>query len=218
MSENRRTGEEWLAGVLAGLTSIGGERLEPFQQIRATQSAYRVLLQHETERLTRLRGEDDPRVLQMRNRLARNLTLVEHFEAEDQRRRTEVRKSSEKEALIHGRITDESARGLVGFSVMVTDEAGKDLGVAEANVDDTGYFAVPITEEQAARLAAENTRVYVAIKNRAGEICERRPISRSVGPGVRVTETVTLSRSRRDPAAAQPTGTPAATKAKTRKK
>jgi hypothetical protein len=197
MSDNRRTNEEWLTGILEGLAPVGSENLEPLQQMREMQAAYRVLLQHESERLKKVYGDAHPLVLQMQNRLGRNLTLVETLEVEDQVRRIQVKETGEKESLVHGRVTDESSRGLVGFTVTLTDEEGKDLGIAGAGVDSTGYFSVVVPEEQADQLSSEKKAVYLAIKNRKGEICERRPVSQSVGPGARVAETIALSRTQR---------------------
>ncbi len=197
MSDNRRTNEEWLTGILEGLAPVAGENLEPLQQMREMQAAYRVLLQQESQRLKKEYGQDHPLVLEMQNRLARNLNLVENLEVEDQLRRIQVQETGEKESLVHGRVTDESSRGLVGFTVALTDQEGKDLAIGEARVDATGYFAVSIPEEQAGRLAAEKTAVYLTIKNRKGEICERRPVSQAVRAGVRVSENITLSKAQR---------------------
>jgi hypothetical protein len=218
MSENHPNSEEWLTGILEGLVPIGSENLELLQQMRNMQAAYRVLLQHETERLKQAYGEDHPQVLEMQDRLNRNLTLVEKLEAEDQVRQIHVQESGEKESLIHGRVTDESSRGLIGFTVELTDQTGRDLGIAQARVDATGYFAVLIPEEQVDRLASEKTRIYLTIKNRKGEICERRPVYQAVGADVRVSEFVTLSKSQRVGGTAESTGTSPPKKAKAGKK
>jgi hypothetical protein len=197
MSENHRTNDEWLTGILEGLAPVTDEKLEPLQQMCELQAAYRALLQNEAERLKKAYGENDSRVLEMQNRLRRNLTLVEKLEVEDQIRQIHVKESGEKESLIHGRLVDESSMGLAGFTVELTDRAGKALSIAEAGVDATGYFAVLIPEEQASRLASEKTPIYLTIKNRKGDICERRPVSQPVGAGVRVSEIITLSKSQR---------------------
>ncbi len=218
MSDNRRTNEEWLTGILGGLAPVTDEKLEPLQQVRELQAAYRVLLQNEAVRLKKAYGENDVRVLEMQNRLRRNLTLVEKIEVEDQIRQIHVKESGEKESLVHGRITDESSRGLVGFTVALTDQEGKDLAIGEARVDATGYFAVSITEEQAIRLASEKTPIYLTVKDRKGEICERRPVSQAVGAGVRVSQIIILSRTRRAETIAESRGTPSPKKAKQRKK
>ncbi len=196
MAENRRNDDEWLTEILDNVTLAGAEGLEPLQQMREMQAAYRALLQHEAERLRQVHGDDHPLVLEMRNRLGRNLATVETLDVEDQLSRIQVAEPAEKESLVHGRITDESSRGLVGFTVSLTDEAGKDLGVAGAKVDSTGYFSVVVPEEQVTRLGSAKTRVYLTIKNRKGEVCERRLVSQTVGPGVRVSEAIALSRTR----------------------
>ncbi len=219
MAENRRNDDEWLTEILDNLTLAGAEGLEPLRQMREMQAAYRVLLQHETERLRQVHGDDHPLVLEMRNRLGRNLATVETLDVEDQLSRIQVVAAAEKESLVHGRVTDESSRGLVGFTVSLTDEAGKDLGIAGAKVDSTGYFSVVIPEEQATRLGSAKTPVYLTIKNRKGEICERRPVSQAVAPGARVAETIALSKTQRTGKAAESAGaSPSEKKAKPRRK
>lgn len=197
MSENRRTSDEWLTSILEGLAPVGSQKLEPLQQMREMQAAYRVLLEHETARLKKAHGDADPLVRDMQNRLGRNLAMVETLEVKDQVRRIQVKETGEKEGLVHGRITDEGSRALVGFTVTLTDEAGKDLGIAGGKVDHTGYFSVVVPEEHVARLSAGKKAVYLTIKNRKGEVCERTPISQALGPGARVVEMITLSKAQR---------------------
>jgi hypothetical protein len=218
MAENRRTNGEWLAGILESLAPVADEKFEPLRQIRDLQASYRVLLQSEAERLKKTYGENDSRVVDIQHRLRRNLAFVEKLEVEDQVRQIRVKEYGEKESLIQGRLVDESSIGLAGYTVELTDEEGKAIGITEATVDATGYFAAVLSEEQANRMATAKTPVYMTIRNRKGEICERRPVSKTVGAGVRISDVITLPEARRAKTSAAPAGTSPAKKASRQRK
>ncbi|MBN1569755.1 MAG: carboxypeptidase regulatory-like domain-containing protein [Acidobacteria bacterium] len=218
MADTRQTNGEWLTGILENLAPVADEKLEPLQQIRELQASYRVLLQNEAERLKKAYGENDSRVLEMQHRLRRNLAFLEKIEVEDQIRQIQVKEYGEKESLIQGRLVDESSSGLAGYTIELTDESGKAIGVAEATVDATGYFAAVISEEQADRLATAKIPIYMTIKNKKGEVCERRPVSQTVGAGVRVSEIITLPETKRIKTATVSTRATPAKKTSRRKK
>ena len=193
MADDTKASYEWLTGIVEGVRTVQNLGRELIDQAKSAQNAYHVLGQYEALRLQDARGEDDPAVLQLNERLRLFPSQVQEMGLADELERISVPKTAENDMLVHGRVTDENSRGVVGLTVALTDKEGNRLDVEDVEADASGYFAFVLDPEKIKAVAERKTDVYLTVMNQKGEVCYRRPRTLKVKEGERLLEDVVLT-------------------------
>ena len=127
------------------LTSGRGEALH---NARSLQFAGQALIEREEKRLTRKLGTDHPRVQNLRERRETLLNSIKSLEVEQQLGKIQPVEVDDTEALVEGRIFDESGQGVSGLEVKLVDKNGDMIADEPITSDQSGYFAIKLDAER----------------------------------------------------------------------
>ncbi len=161
--------------ILEAFNEAGSANINTLQQIRDVQVIMGSLLQHETKRLEKKLGKENPRVQQVQASIKRNQTITRDLEAELEIAKIRVPEIDPEDSLIHGRVVDENRRGWLGLVVYLADVRGNIVHVlGKAQTDISGYYALPIQAETLKRVAESiKEGVLVVVCNSKGELIYR---------------------------------------------
>lgn len=195
-STNRNDLSQVTQHLLQALALASTAQVEGLQQTRDTQVTLGALLQTEAQRLAKKYGADHGRVQQINASLQRNATLIEDLEVEMEIVTIRQPEVDDKSALVQGRVTDQSRRGIAGLIVFLGNEQHKPhrfLGAAETDL--SGYYALTIAPEALAKLpeAAPNG-VFLVVGTRQGTVVHQGAEALQLKAGVQLTLEVTLDR------------------------
>ena len=159
----------------------------------------------------KVRAADDPRIMDLSERMNLNLRALHVLGIEDELRKIKVPHTEPGDILMHGRVTDEMAFGLEeGLMIAFSDSRGNRVDLENVEVGPFGYFAAVIDSAKAKKLAEEGKETLnLTVMNTKGEICYRMPTSLKVEGGARVWRDITLSPGDLKPADVGPKPKPA---------
>jgi len=150
------------------LSQLDAARTDALQQTKDIQVILGSLLQHEAKRLETKRGKSNRRVQQVQLSLNNNLNIVRDLEGELEIARIKEPKVDPNSILIHGRIVDESYRGIAGVNVSLKNPSGTVISsVKTVETDSSGYYALEIDEEsfnELENLAQEGLSITVSTR------------------------------------------------------
>jgi hypothetical protein len=173
--------------VLDKKSALGG--------IKSLQVIRQALLSHEARRLAKKLGGTHPRVQNLKEALKRNPQYVNAIAVEHEKASIKVPESEENGALIHGRIFDESKRGIAGLKVTMEDEKAQTLRfLGPAETDAAGYYAFVIDAEKLKKLSGMEG-VYLTVATSKGRMVCQKPEAIKVTTGNRIVVNVPLRRS-----------------------
>jgi len=193
MPEQKKADLEWLASFAEVPQVVNTESLELVGRFQDMRAIYHALTQHEVRRLKDVEGEDSPEVLEREASLSQNLDVMQRLDVEAELMQIQVPKVEAKDALIHGRITDQKSRGQAGLVAVLTDRDGGKVAGGEVEVDSSGYFALVLDPEKIKRILASKKDVYLSVMNRKGVVCYRRPAPLTLKEGETIAEHIVLS-------------------------
>ncbi|MCJ8281165.1 MAG: hypothetical protein MJK14_15125, partial [Rivularia sp. ALOHA_DT_140] len=161
--------------ILEAFNDAGTANINTLQQFRDLQIEMGSLLQQETKRLGKKLGKKNPRVQKVQASIKRNQTITENLETELEIAKIRIPEVDPKDSLIHGRIVDENRRGWVGLAVHLADVEGKTIrDFGKAQIQDSGYYALPIPAKTLKRLAESiKDGVLVVVYNSKGKLIYR---------------------------------------------
>lgn len=178
------------------LLSLLDARESALRELRDVEVMKTVLLQHEAHRLSARLGKNHARVRQLKSEIDASLDLAQTLEVEHEIARIRQPVVSENEALVHGRVTDATGRGIATLTVCLLDEAANPApGLMSAETDLSGYYALVIPEEVAKQASAkEKPALYLALFTPRNRPVYQGKIALAIEPGVQLTESVALDR------------------------
>lgn len=153
------------------------DHVDALNDLKAIQIMVLTMYQREAARLSRVRGESDPRVKGLHESVERSLDLVESLDIEAEIAAIRVPETPEGGALVHGRVAEITTnRGIAGLTVFGEDEKGVALRTfGSADTDASGYFNIPVDDEALKALQAKD--IYLTIRVSGGVIHrERKPV------------------------------------------
>lgn len=192
-AEARKNGFDWLKGIADGVDSLEKEQGALLESIREVQSIHSVLIQYEIERLEDLYGQDHLLVMEMQENLGRKSDVLARLGIEAERLTMKPPRTGEKDALIHGRVTDAMARGRGGLFVALTDREGNRLEAGEVETEPSGYYSIVVDPERIGKIVGRNKEICLTVMNRKGEVCYRRPLPSELKEGAEIVEDIVLS-------------------------
>jgi len=161
------------------LDATAAAQTDALLQTRNTQVTIGSFLQHEVRRLEKKLGTSHPRVQQLQASLNRNLQTVNCLDVEleiDSIQESQVDPNSNK-TVIHGRVVDQSNRGISGVNVSLRNPSGTVIrSVKTVETDSSGYYALEIDEKsfnELENLAQEG--LFIAVSTRKGKQLYQQP-------------------------------------------
>jgi hypothetical protein len=145
----------------------------------------------ETRRLEMVEGSASPRVKARRDALVRHARIIATLDNQNELVRIDEVPAPEEGNLIDGRINDAGGRGLEGASVQIVGANGRPLDIA-GRTDRTGYFAIPLSAEQA-RLLARQRQIYFQVVDEQDNVLHRDREARKVTADRTMRVTIDLS-------------------------
>ncbi len=164
-----------LDGLQESLQQVLGELSSRAGFLKDIQITHHSLLQQEEKRLGRTLGPDHDRVQWLQVRLGHSLEVAKALEKELEVVRIRAPEVEEKDALLHGRITDDHGRGLTNVNVSLEDEKGQVIRfLGEATTDISGYYALRVDPEKIARMSRiEGQSGYLSVRSKSGKVLHR---------------------------------------------
>lgn len=157
------------ADLLEVYEGIQTDRTAMLAQVRELQLAAQLLLDAEARRIAVFAPNDD-RIVAL---VASGQTILDRVEMIDQEvdvAITRVPMVTKTEALLHGRITDDTNRAAGPVTVTLTDEKGTPVpGVAPVEVDSAGYYAIVVPADVAAAVGADR-KLGLVVSNGAEKV------------------------------------------------
>ena len=143
------------ADLLAVYEGIQTDRTAMLAQVRELQLAAQLLLDAEAKRIA-VFAPDDDRIAAL---VASGRTILDRVDMLDQEvdvSTVRMPMVTQTEALLHGRITDDTNRAAGPVTVTLTDENGTPVpGVPPVEVDSAGYYAIVVPADVAAAVGAD---------------------------------------------------------------
>lgn len=163
-----------LAGILEQVSEdIPADFLKRFLNMFVLRN---MLLQLEVHREAETRGENDRVIVDLKDRLKSNRDATRALETESELWEIRVPKTGSDEVLIHGRVTDETDRGVESVVVTMSDGQGASLGIEHVEVGPTGYFSFAVDKKTAGRLTAEGKEgVRLTVTSTEGQVLYKTP-------------------------------------------
>lgn len=157
------------ADLLSVYEGIQADRTAMLAEVRELQLAAQLLLDAEAGRLATIAPDDDRIALLV----ASGQTILDRVGMLDQEldvSTTRVPMVTKTEAMLHGRITDDTNRAAGPVMVTLTDENGTAVpGVAPVEVDSAGYYAIVVPADVAAMVGADK-KLGLVISNGAERV------------------------------------------------
>ena len=148
---------------------IQTDRTAMLAEVRELQLAAQLLLDAEARRIAVFAPDDDRIALLV----ASGRTILDRVDMLDQEvdvATTRVPMATKTEAMLHGRITDDTNRAAGPVTVTLTDEKGTPVpGVAPVEVDSAGYYAIVVPADVAASVGADR-KLGLVISNGAERV------------------------------------------------
>ena len=192
----KSTDIEGLSQVVEIKDAVEEESLALLGRFRDVRALRQALVQQEIVRLKTRYGEDHPRVAELTDALKRNSDILPGFEVELEVSKIKVPATAEKDALIHGRITDEKMTAREGLIAALTDKEGKSLGVEDIKADASGYFAFVLKPEIRKALEEKKKEIYLTVSDQAGRVLYRKPDPLKPEEGGEIRESIVLKTGR----------------------
>ena len=143
------------ADLLAVYEGIQTDRTAMLAQVRELQLAAQLLLDAEAKRIA-VFAPDDDRIAAL---VASGRTILDRVDMLDQEvdvSTVRMPMVTQTEALLHGRITDDTNRAAGPVTVTLTDENGTPVpGVPPAEVDSAGYYAIVVPADVATSIGVD---------------------------------------------------------------
>lgn len=192
-SERRPVTDEGArARLIDGLSRMRGWTAEGLERARLLATARLATQRRELERLGAKLGGEDPRVAELRRKIALGADTVQVIARHAERAATIVASPDRDRWVVHGQVRDREGRGIAGLTVAVYDERGnwvKDFGYTAT--DEAGAFrlagparegaAVSVGVRKGTRLVSMDTAVLAPAAGRA-EYREIRLDDRATAP------------------------------------
>jgi hypothetical protein len=171
-------------------------RLIVLEEARNLSTMKAAVLQHEAKRLELKLGKEHSRVTLLNERVKVNLELIRELDVEQELARIRVREVGEKDALVHGRVTDENGRGIPGLTVSLVSSTGALVKyTAPAITDRSGYFALTLPEDTVKELAVSESGVaLLAVFTRRYRRVYQSKTPLAITPQARIRHNVSLNR------------------------
>jgi hypothetical protein len=148
---------------------IQTDRTAMLAEVRELQLAAQLLLDAEARRIAVFTPDDDRIALLV----ASGRTILARVDMLDQEvdvATTRVPMATKTEAMLHGRITDDTNRAAGQVTVTLTDEKGTPVpGVAPVEVDSAGYYAIVVPADVAAAVGTDK-KLGLVISNGAERV------------------------------------------------
>ena len=175
------------------------QRFQPLsflEEFKDLQVLSQTLLQQEVKRLKAKLGENHPKVAKMEASLRHKPNFINELEVDLEIAQIQIPEIAEQDALIHGRIVDQSRHGLSGLTVSLEDQAGSILQTTCSFLSDaSGYYALPINEINIPQLLSEAPAgIFLAIRNQANKVVYRSSEPIPIAKGDRHFFEIPLSR------------------------
>jgi predicted flap endonuclease-1-like 5' DNA nuclease len=146
----------------------------------------------ELKRMESRYGDQDPRVVEARQRLRRYGATIAQLGAQSELTLIKEAPVPEKGMVVDGRVADEGHRGREHAKVELLRADGRSLGIA-GSTDGTGYFALALDEGRAKRLRAEKA-VRLKVSDAKGNELYRSETPIAVEAGETIRADVVLAR------------------------
>ena len=157
------------ADLLAVYEGIQTDRTAMLAQVRELQLAAQLLLDAEAKRIA-VFAPDDDRIAAL---VASGRTILDRVDMLDQEvdvSTVRMPMVTQTEALLHGRITDDTNRAAGPVTVTLTDENGTPVpGVPPVEVDSAGYYAIVVPADVAAAVGADR-KLGLVVSNGAERV------------------------------------------------
>ena len=166
------------------------------------------LLELEALRLQRKLGADSPRVQDLQRTVDLNQTLASNVEQEVEISSIVPVQAAPNEAVVEGRLLDESQRGKEGLVVRLEDQVGNPLSaVGPVTTGQGGYYALRLGPDLLKQLgAASQGGVFLAVRTPDGQLVQRTPQPLQIDPGARVNLSAAFTRADLGGGRVQPDG------------
>jgi hypothetical protein len=155
--------------LLSIYEGIQTDRTAMLAEVRELQLAAQLLLDAEARRIAVFAPDDDRIALLV----ASGRTILDRVGMIDQEvevATTRVPMATKTEAMLHGRITDDTNRAAGPVTVTLTDEKGTPVpGVAPVEVDSAGYYAIVVPADVAASVGVDK-KLGLVISNGAERV------------------------------------------------
>ncbi len=153
-------------------------------------------------------GADSPRVQDLQRRVDQNQTLASNVEQEVEISSIVPVQAAPDEAVVEGRLLNESQRGMDGLVVRLEDKAGNPLSaVGPVTTGQGGYYALRLGPDLLKQLgAASQGGVFLAVRTPDGQLVQRTPQPLQIDPGARVNLSAAFTRADLGGGRVQPDG------------
>lgn len=158
--------------IESGMAIIDGVRISVLSEIIFVYKTTLAYFSSQEERLSRKLGEDHPRVKDLETHLKKGYKTIGDIEIESELAKIDVPSIPENGALVHGRISDSSNRGIPGLSVTGEDEKGlqiRDFGSSKTNTP--GYYSIIIHPKIIS--ISNKGQYFLSVRSHFGELIHR---------------------------------------------
>ncbi len=175
---------------------LAGSRSDALASLQDLVVARQSLLELEALRLERKLGTGSPRVEELQWRVIQNRTLTKNVAQEVEASSIVPVQAAPEEAVVEGRLVDESQRGLEGLVVRLEDRAGNPLSaVGPVTSGQGGYYALRLSPDVAKQLGASaQGGVFLAVRTPDGQLVQRTPQALPLEAGARINLSAAFTR------------------------
>jgi hypothetical protein len=185
--------ERFTEAMNNALGELNQGRLAAWEEMRTLHVLDTALMLREKRRLERKLGPQHPLVGKLEEGIARGAELARSLRAQLEVAKILVPQVTEGGALVHGRVTDENGRGIVGAVVGYEPTEGKgSLSLGPVETDQFGYFAIQVAAD---RLEALNAADHMLVaRSKAGRLLHRERDPLEITAGAKLVKQVVLDR------------------------
>lgn len=185
-----------LSDTLELLSYIQNDRQDSLGQLYAAELIARPRYLLEAFRISAKLGPEAPRTLALAQKAALCASLAEALAIEADIAGIRVPAFAAEDTVVHGRLLDTSVRPIVDTTVRLVTEAGKPLDLPTAKTDASGYYAISLAPDVAAKL--ESMKVSIAVGEVGTGLQPKAAPRLTLAPGAKILAEVTLTRAEVD--------------------
>ena len=139
------------------------DTLNSLRDIQAIRNSIR---HHEAIRLERKLGAGHPRILEIKARIERTPAMVNELDVEVEKAKVKVPEVNERDALVHGTVTDDRGLGLSGLTVYAENDEKEPIRfIGSAETDASGFFALRLDPETIKRISdIQGEGAFIAVR------------------------------------------------------
>lgn len=172
MAQLSETWEKRKQDLKNAFKTTDSAQVEALHEIKNLQIMAFTMYQREAVRLSRILGENHPRVKKINERVNQTLNFVKSLDIKMELAAIHIPEVPKGGMLIHGRIINKNNHGIPGLIVFVEDEKCQLVcAFGSAETDLSGYYAFQID-----RLTLEEftkTNIHLSVQTSAGQVIYR---------------------------------------------